>query len=317
MLYCGANRFSGLILQRYVSTVRVIFLVAAIVFTSSCTILAGSPYLRHETRVPRLAYNQALLTTTSGEIPYQKWRIPPWNDDMRYCWMVGDYDFRKFDNVEIILYFHGMHSKDYYRDFRRQLAALKAKRPERPFLFVGFVDTPYFHTETRDKERWSSLVPNPNRRPARLFKTINRLYRAFHIRFPHIKKAKTTLALTGFSGGGRVLDSVGNWLAGAPKDDPYAEAFRAKLIKIVYFDCWFDKHCLETVPTLLKDNPDMKIVGTVHMKEPLEHAVILADKYKMKADKQNRKLTGLNGRLTIFKNDSHWHAMICRLKEAL
>jgi hypothetical protein len=303
--------------QRCVAAVRLVLLIATVALTCSCTLLGHSPYLCQSTNVPRLDHDRELITTPTGEIPYQRWRIPPWDDDMRYCWVVGDYDFRKFDNVEMVLYFHGMHSKDYYRDFRRELAHLKEKRPNRPFLFIGFVDTPYFQSESRSKERWSTLAPEPNQRPDRLFRTVNRLYRAFHRRFPHIKKEKTTLALTGFSGGGRVLDSVGSWLARTAKDDPYAEVFRSRLSKIVYFDCWFDKNILETVPALLENNPDMKIVGTVHMKKPVEHAVILAGKYKMKVDKQKRELVGLDGRLTIFKNDSHWSAMISRLREAL
>lgn len=317
MPVCRNNTPGLLIPQRYFAAVRLVLSIATVMLTCSCTLLGHSPYLCQETHVPVLEYNQGLITEASGEVPYQRWRIPPWDEDMRYCWVVGNYDFRKFDQVEMVLYFHGMHSKDYYRDFRRELDRLKEERPNRPFLFVGFVDTPYFHAESRSKERWSALAPQPNQRPDRLFKTVNRLYRSFHRKFPHIKKEKTALVLTGFSGGGRVLDSVGNWLAKSDKDDPYAEVFRSRLSKIVYFDCWFDKDVLDTVPTLLENNPDMKIVGTVHMKKPLEHAVILAGKYKMKADKRKRELVGLDGRFTIFRDDSHWSAMISRLREAL
>ena len=85
----------------------------------------------------------------------------------------------------------------------------------------------------------------------------------------------------------------------------------------MYFDCWFDKDVVETVPALLEDNPGMKIVGTVHMKKPMEHASILANKFKMKADKKKRGLMTPDGRLTIYRDDSHWEAMISRLKEAL
>jgi len=114
-----------------------------------------------------------------------------------------------------------------------------------------------------------------------------------------------------------VLSAVGNWLARSEKGDPYAEVFRSRLTKIVYFDCWFDKDVLETIPVLLENNPDMKIVGTVHMKKPLEHATLLAGKFKMKADKKDRQLVGLDGRIRIYRDDSHWQAMISRLKEAL
>jgi hypothetical protein len=302
---------------RSVAVLRLGLLIALAVVACSCTLLRHSPYLCQKTSIPLLHEKQGLITSASGEIPYQKWRIPPWDDEMRYCWIMGNYDFRKFDQVELILYFHGMHSKDYYTSFRKELDLLKEQRPDRPFLFIGFVDTPYFYTESRSKERWSHLVPESNERPDRLFKTVNRIYRAFHARFPHTKKDKTTLVLAGFSGGGRVLDSVGAWLARADKDDPYGEVFRSRLSKIVYFDCWFDKNVLNTVPALLESNPDMKIVGTVHMKKPLEHATILAGKYKMKADKRKRRLVGLDGRFTIFRDDSHWSAIISRLREAL
>jgi hypothetical protein len=71
------------------------------------------------------------------------------------------------------------------------------------------------------------------------------------------------------------------------------------------------------VPALLENNPDIKIVGTVHMKKPVEHAAVIASKYRMKAKKENNELVGLNGRIVIYKDDSHWNAMISRLREAL
>ncbi|HMK33629.1 MAG TPA: hypothetical protein VK463_01085 [Desulfomonilaceae bacterium] len=317
MLFCRDKARTTLSGRGSIAAVRLAATLAAAVLTCSCTLLTHSPYICQRTDIPLLKNRQGLITSHSGQIPYQRWRIPPWDEEMRYCWVVGNYDFRKFDQVEIVLYFHGMHSKDYYPDFRRELDLLKEKRPDRPFLFVGFVDTPYFYSESRGKERWTSLVPESNERPDRLFKTVNRLYKSLRGRFPHIKKEKTTLVLAGFSGGGRVLDSVGNWLAKADKADPYGEVFRSRLSKIVYFDCWFDKNVVHTVPALLEGNPEMKIVGTVHMKKPLELATILAEKYKMKADRNKRQLVGLDGRLTIFRNDSHWSAIISRLREAL
>jgi hypothetical protein len=282
----------------------------------SCTLLTHSPYVTQRTELPVLEEDRGLVTGADGKIPYQKWRVPPWDDQFRYIWLVGSHDLRKFDRVQLILYFHGMHSKDYYSDFRNQLELLAQERKNRPFLFVGFVDTPNLQ-DFKSKDRWATLSPPPGERPEILFKTVNRIFKALKKRYPRIKKEKTTLALAGFSGGGRVLNSLGNWLARSPEDDPYAEVFRSRLTKIAYFDCWFEKDVLETIPTLLQQNPDIKIVGTVHMKKPVEHAVTLASKYRMKARKQNNELTGLDGRLTIYKDHSHWSAMISRLREAL
>lgn len=295
---------------------RLVIIVAACCWACSCTLLTQSPYLCQKTQLPSLQEDRGLVTGRGGKIPYQKWRVPPWDDELRYVWLVGDYDFRRFKQVEIILYFHGMHSKDYYRDFRNELELLVEKRPNQPFLFVGFVDTPGLHDSDR-KDRWASLAPQRGERPETLFRTVNSIFKAFRKRFPHIKKEDTTLALAGFSGGGKVLNSVGNWLAKSPEDDPYAEVFRSRLTKIAYFDCWFDKDVVETVPALLEKNPAMKIVGTVHMKKPVEHAVSIASKYRMKAHKQNNQLVGLDGRLMIFRDNSHWSAMISRLREAL
>ncbi len=292
-------------------------LVLAVCFCGcSCTLLSRSPYIDQQTQLPIMEENRGLVVGPGGKIPYQKWRVPPWDDELRYVWLVGSHDFRRFDQVELILYFHGMHSKDYYRDFRNELELLAAERRDRPFLFVGFVDTPNLH-QFRSQDRWASLSPPSGEKPEILFRTVNRIFKAFRKRFPHIKKEKTTLALAGFSGGGRVLNSLGNWLARSPEDDPYAEVFRSRLTKIAYFDCWFDKDVLDTIPTLLAKNPEIKIVGTVHMKKPVEHAVTLASKYRMKARKQNNQLIGLDGRLMIFKDHSHWSAMISRLREAL
>ena len=241
-----------------------------------------------------------------------------WDDDLRYVWLVGDYDFRKSRSVEIILYFHGMHSKDYYRSFRKELELLTAKRPKRPFLFVGFVDTPYVYSADRSKGRLGHTRASEGRaaRPPDR-ETVNNLFRALRGRFPHIRKDRTFLTLAGFSGGGRVLDSVAAWLSKSDKDDPYAEVFRAHLTKLAYFDCWFGKHVAETVPLLLQENPGMKIVGTVHMDTPRKNALLLANKFKMRANTKKRKLVGLNGRLVIYANDSHWQAMIARLSQAL
>jgi hypothetical protein len=301
---------------RFPLFLRLPFLIVTAFFLCSCTLLSQSPLLARMTEMPVLKDGHRLISETSGRVPYQRWKAPPWDKEMRYVWMVGDYDFRRFDRVELILYFHGMHSKDYYSAFHKELDLLAEKRPNRPFLFIGFVDTPYSPSGVRSRDRWSSLVPQKGERPDRLFKTVNRVFKAFRKTFPNVRKDKTTIALAGFSGGGRVLTSIGKWLAHSEKDDPYAEVFRERLSKIVYFDCWFDKDVVETVPALLANNPGMKIVGTVHMKKPLEHAIILAEKYKMKAHKKKNELVGLGGRLVIFRDQSHWSAMIARLKEA-
>jgi len=305
-------KLQGLLL---IVTIALCLLVCC--WVSSCTLLSHSPHLYEQTLVRVLENERGLIVSESGEIPYQRWRLPPWDDEMRYVWMVGNYDFRRYDGVEIILYFHGMHAKDYYQAFRRELESLVKNRPKRPFLFVGFVDTPYILPEFRSKDRWSSLAPREGERPDRLFKAVNKVFKAFRMQFPHVKKDKTTIVLAGFSGGGKVLNAVGNWLARSINEDPYAEVFRSRLTKIVYFDCWFEKEIVETIPALLESNPEMKIVATVHMKKPVEHAAILVGKFKMKADKKNNELVGLNGRLVIYRDDSHWNAMICRLKEAL
>jgi len=287
-----------------------LFCFALVVFpVCSCSLLSQSPVLSQNASVNLLDEERPLESALNGEIPYQRWRINPWDDEHRYVWLVGNYDF--------ILYFHGMGSKDYYRDFRKELEGLASKRPEKPFIFVGFVDTPYVFNSARSKNRWSSFVIRDGERPELLFKTVNRIFKGVKRAFPNIGKENTTLTLAGFSGGGRVLDSVGAWLTKAPADDPYAEVFRTKLSKIVYFDCWFDKDVIRTVPALLENNPSMRIVGTVHMKKPSELAAILADRYNMKQDKTNTELTGLNGRLVIYKGDSHWDAMISRLSQAL
>jgi hypothetical protein len=302
---------------RRAKLVPLVFCLLPLGILSSCTILSFSPHLYEQTSVRVLEEEQGLVVSETGHVPYQRWRLPPWNDEMRYVWMVGNYDFRRFDGVEIILYFHGMHAKDYYQAFRKELELLVEKRPSKPFLFVGFVDTPHIEPQSTGKDRWSSLAPREGERPDRLFKTVNQVFKAFRAKFPHVKKDKTKIVLAGFSGGGRVLNAVGNWLARSIEEDPYAEVFRSRLTKIVYFDCWFEKDVVETIPALLRNNPDIKIVGTVHMKKPVEHAALLVGKFKMKADKKNNELVGLNGRLIIYRDDSHWNAMICRLKEAL
>ena len=297
--------------------VYALFCVIAMLSVCSYSLISQSSVISKAASVSALDEDQPLESRPDGEIPYQRWRISPWDDDLKYIWLVGNYDFRKTDQVEIILYFHGMGSKDYYRDFRKELEGLAAKRPHKPFIFVGFVDTPYVFNWDRSKGRWSSFALKEGERPELLFKTVNRIFKGIKKTFPNIEKEKTTLTLAGFSGGGRVLDSVGSWLAKAPNHDPYAEVFRAKLSKIVYFDCWFDKDVIQTIPALLENNPDIKIVGTVHMKKPSELAAILAGRYKMKPDKTRTELKGLGGRLLIYKGDSHWDAMISRLSQAL
>jgi hypothetical protein len=299
------------------AALKLAILAALVMSFCSCTLLTHSPYMVQRTQVPVLKDRQALAVSPSGRIPYQRWRMSSWDDDLRYVWLVGDYDFRHSDSVEIILYFHGMHSKDYYTSFRKELELLTAKRPNRPFLFVGLVDTPYVFAEDRSKGRWSTLAPPHGERPDRLIETVNGIFKSLRTRFPHIRKDLTSLTLAGFSGGGRVLDSVAAWLSKSGKDDPYAEVFRAHLTKLAYFDCWFGKKVAETVPLLLQENPGMKIVGTVHMDTPRKNALILANKFKMRANTKKRELVGLNGRLVIYANDSHWQAMIARLSEAL
>jgi len=271
--------------------------------------------LIQQTTIPVLRSNTGIAVSDTGAIPYQRWRIPPWDENLRYVWLVGNYDFRKHDSVEIVLYFHGMHAKDYYSAFRNELKHVVEQRPHKPFLFVGFVDGPYILPESRSIERWKSLSQG-GKRPDNLFAAINQVFRSFRLRFPNVKKDNTSIVLAGFSGGGRVLHAVGNWLAKS-KDDPYAEIFRSRLSKIIYFDCWFEKDVVETVPTLLETNPGIKIIATVHMKKPLEHASIIASKYKLKKNKHSDELVGLNGRLVIYRDDSHWSAMIGRLRQAL
>ncbi len=298
------------------SSSKILFAVTLLALCS-CTIMSQSPYLDQKTQVTVLEDGCGLKTSEQGHIPYQRWLIPPWDEDTRYVWLVGNYDFRKYDRVDMVLYFHGTQPKDYYEVFRKELEQLAVKRPDRPFLFVGMVDKPHIGPECGDTDRWGILVPKRGERPEALFEVLNQIFKAFRARFPNIKKDNTHIVLTGFSGGGKVLSAIGNWLARSDKDDPYAEVFRSRLSKIVYFDCWFDKDVVETIPTLLEDNPGMKIVGTVHMKKPMEHASILANKFKMKADKKKHELITPDGRLTIYQDDSHWQAMISRLKEAL
>jgi hypothetical protein len=230
---------------------------------------------------------------------------------------VGNSDLRKARNLELILYFHGMHSKNYYKDFKDQLQALAKKRRKRPFVFVGFVDTPYVIGKERGKNRWMTMVPEKGARPDRLLHCINHVYRALCLSFPRIQAGDTKIALAGFSGGGRVLDSVGQWLAKGKVSDPYVNVFGTKLSKIAYFDCWFDPTVLDTVPTLLRKAPEIKIVGTVHMKKPKEHAKKLAGKLKLRKKGPSGTLVGHDGRLSIYKDKSHWNAMISRLTVAL
>ncbi len=320
MTLCAHKSGNTLIIKETASFHPAIYLLLLTVWlmsATSCSLISQSPLILKNASVSVLDEEQPLESDAAGEIPYQRWRITPWDQDLKYVWLVGNYDFRQTDKVEIILYFHGMGSKDYYRDFRKELEALASKRPDKPFIFVGFVDTPYIFNWDRSKGRWSSFALKEGDRPELLFRTVNRIFKGVKRAFPNIEKEKTTLTLAGFSGGGRVLDSVGSWLAKAPNDDPYAEVFRAKLSKIVYFDCWFDKDVIKTIPALLEGNPGMRIVGTVHMKKPSELADILVERYNMKHNRAKTELTGLGGRILIFKGDSHWDAMISRLSQAL
>ncbi len=278
---------------------------------------ARSPHISKKTRVMGMENSQALLTAPDGKVPYQKWKLPEWKHKKAYVWVVGNHDFRKHDSVDLILYFHGMHSKDYYQAFQATLDKLAKKRPGKPFLFVGFVDTPFRGSGYRKTHRWKTLVHASGERPKRLFTIVNRVYKAFKKQFPHVKKDKTRIVLTAFSGGGRVLRSVGKWLAQSPKDDFFAKAFRSHLTKIVYFDCWFNPTDVDTVHQLLQSNPSMKIVGTVHMGRPKKHAKMLADKFKMKRVRRGKPSVGLGGRFVIFRDKSHWDAMISRLEQAL
>lgn len=317
-MQCMSEIFSRTLASSRLPRIGALVLVAfGLLATCSCSLLTASPYIVRQTAVPILKDGRALLCSSDGQVPYQKWRAPPWDDNLRYVWMVGNYDFRRFRNVELVLYFHGMHSKDYYRAFHRELQELAQKRPNKPFLFIGFVDTPYIVGESRSRNRWKFLSPQEGEPPERLFRTVNRIYKALHRRFPNIRKDRTTITMAGFSGGGRVLDAVGSWLAQSPKDDPFARVFRTRLGKMAYFDCWFDRDVLQTVPALLEGSPTMKIVSTVHMRQPTKHAKMLADRLKLRKRKPTSALVGMGGRVRIYQDTSHWRAMISRLKEAL
>jgi hypothetical protein len=279
--------------------------------------VAPSPLFADDGPPSFLRKKQGLNTAEDGSIPYQKWRIADWHEDKRYVWVAGHHDFANATGIDLILYFHGMHAKDYYGDFRRKLEKLAEKRSRHPFLFVGFVDTPHKKGRDRGKYRWKAMVPERGDRPDKLLRCVNRIFRALRNSFPNIRAGRTHIVMAGFSGGGRVLDSVGEWLATANRDDRYAAVFRSKLRKIVYFDCWFDPEVVDVVPALLARNPAMKIVGTVHMKKPKKHAKMLAGKLKLKKLKKRGEMVGVGGRLLILRGSSHWDAMICRLNRAL
>ncbi|MEW6351925.1 MAG: hypothetical protein AB1646_22980 [Thermodesulfobacteriota bacterium] len=296
----------------------VVLCVTALMLLGSCSLLAHSPRIARESSIPVMRPSQGFKVTSDGKIPYQRLRIQPWSEGSRYLWVVSNHDLRRAHDAEMILYFHGMHSKDYYADFAKDLEALAAKRATKPFVFVGFVDTPYSSSAVRGKNRWKSLVPEEGQRPDTLVMVLNRLHSSLGASFPQLKTGKTRIVLTGFSGGGRVLTSVGKWLAASPKEDPYARSFRSRLSKIVYFDCWFDFEDLTTVPALLQRNPSMKIVGTVHMEKPKKVANTLAGKFKMRHAKANNSMVGLGGRLVIFnEKKSHWEAIKSKLSVAL
>ena len=161
------------------------------------------------------------------------------------------------------------------------------------------------------------MVPKSGERPDRFLRAINQVYRAFCVTFPHISKRKSRIVLAGFSGGGRVLDSVGNWLAKSPSNNLYARIFQSKLSKMLYFDCWFNPTIVETVPTLLARNPTMKVVGSVHLSRPKKIAKLLAGKLKLRNLKNNKEMIGLGGRMSILREKSHWNAMIACLSDAL
>ncbi len=267
--------------------------------------------------VPLLVSGRRLKTSALGGVPYQRWRLPSWGDQKRYVWIVGNHDFHKFDHAEIVLYFHGTHAKDYYQEFRGELTEAAQKNPYRPFLFVGFVDAPNAKSDGRGQKRWEGMVPKSGERPDRLLRSLNQVFSSFRRTFPHMRKSRTKLVLSGFSGGGKVLDSVGTWLARSAKDDPYARVFQLKLSKMLYFDCWFNPAVVETVPTLLAKNPSMKIVGTVHMQAPKKFAQALAGKLRMRGLKGKNEMIGLGGRMSIYREESHWKAMVACLSDAL
>ena len=291
-----------------------------LIFASS--LVAGNNAFAHAhdkktlAKMPILVPGQGLLAKRSGQVPYQQWRIPSWGNQKRYVWVSGTHDFRRYDRVQLVFYFHGTHAKDYYKDFKSELEEVASKNPRRPFLFVGFVDTP-FNKASRGVKRWKAMAPKSGERPDRLLRAINQVYRAFRITFPHINKRKTHIVLAGFSGGGRVLDSVGNWLAKSPRNDLYARIFQSKLTKMLYFDCWFNPTIVETVPTLLARNPSMKIVGSVHLSRPKKIAKLLAGKLNLRNRKNKKEMIGLGGRMSIFREKSHWKAMIACLSDAL
>ncbi len=304
-------------IRAFVYILAHMIIVTALTFPPLLADFAHSKSISGKTKVHNLRKGEGLLITREGAVPYQRWRIPQWNHSKAYFWAVGNYDFRKSDSVDLIFYFHGMHSKDYYKDFKAELEKLAEKRKNKPFLFVALVDTPYSKGRDRGKYRWKKIAPKHGKRPDKLIKIINRIYRAFTVRFPHIKTRNTKIVLAGFSGGGRVVSSVGKWLAETPDTDKFAKVFRQRLSKIVYFDCWFHPSDLEAVPTLLKINPRIKIVGTVAIKRPLKNAGILAKKFKMRRYGRKKGMVGAGGRLVIYRENGHWDAMIKRLEQAL
>ena len=61
--------------------------------------MSQSPYLGQKTQVAVLEDGCALKTSEQGHIPYQRWLIPPWDEDTRYVWLMGNYDFKNYDRV--------------------------------------------------------------------------------------------------------------------------------------------------------------------------------------------------------------------------
>ncbi len=94
------------------SLLRMALPAAILISACSCTLLSRSPLLRTETAVRFLDADKGLIADPSGRLPYQKWRMSEWHDDMRHIWLVGNHDFRRSNQVELIFYFHGMHSPD-------------------------------------------------------------------------------------------------------------------------------------------------------------------------------------------------------------
>jgi len=115
-------RFVNSVFSRYLKALCLVLFISPLF---SCSVVSYSLAVRDYIDIPRLE-DRAISVNEKGEIPYQRYRVGPWGDEFRYVWIVGDYDFHKFNSMELILYFHGMSSKDYYRDFHKEIQALAA-----------------------------------------------------------------------------------------------------------------------------------------------------------------------------------------------